>query len=133
MITLIGLASAGAGYLVNVGAVRWSMTRKEKLLIRQDYEHQMYYLQYTKRVRLTLKNLLDDMDRTHRSVFGAPYPDDRNLNDIVDWTLAGVDPTFCARLHSHITQKKVTPDRWVICETGNPLALKTCEEWKKVC
>ena len=128
---LIGLASAAAGYLVNVWAVRASRSSKEKLLIRQDYEHQMYYSQYTARARRALRNLLEDMDRMHRSVFGVPHPDGLDLDEIVGGTLAGVDPTFCADLHKHIMDGKVTPDRWAVCETGNPKAQAACVDREK--
>lgn len=129
-IALIGLASAAAGYLVNVWAVRASRSSKEKLLIKQDYEHQMYYSQYTARARRALRNLLEDMDRMHRSVFGAPYPG-LDPDEIIEGTLAGVDPTFCADLHKHIMDGKVTPDRWVVCETGDPKAQAACADREK--
>jgi hypothetical protein len=103
------------------------------LYVAQDYERGLYYEQYLSRVTAIILGLFLDLERIHRRVFGENYEIDVSpgtVRSIVDDTLAGVGSTFCPYVHKHFTDKKVTPELWTRCESGNPQAVRRCPFWE---
>jgi len=127
----VGLGLAAVGYLVNLAFVRYSRGRKQRLFIMQDYERSMYYEQYVNRGAAILYSLYLDIDRIHKAIFGKEYPiGEKTVGDLIENILVGVRPTFCKYIHKHMRDDKITPELWVLCETGNPEETKNCPIWK---
>ena len=129
----VGLGLAGLGYLVNLFFVKRGRRQTQMLYVSQDYERNLYYEQYIDRVRDILQGLFLDLERIHKRVFGENYEVKIDLNDVkilVDAILAGVSPTFCQFVHQHMKEKKVTPELWTKCESGNTQAVRTCPFWE---
>ncbi len=114
-----GAAMAGLGFLIHRVAVSWARKRTQKLYVQQDYERNLYYHHYIERVRAALTGLYQDIDRIHRQMFTAPYPNDGQPADksVAD-LLQGVAPTMCDMVYDHMRKGKVTPALWVLCEVG---------------
>ena len=127
----IGLGLAAVSYLVNLLIVKLMRKRKQQLYIIQDYERTLYYEQYVNRTEAVLTSLYNDIDRIHKNVFGAPYPAEKSTMEIIGDILEGVKPTFCKYTHKHLREKRITPELWSLCETGNEDETKDCPEWKK--
>jgi hypothetical protein len=128
----LGLAFAGAGYIINWVIVRSSRKRTQKLYIKEDYDRDLYYDQYITRVESTLRSLYRDIDRIHKNVFGKRYPVEagENSEKIVSDLLAGVRPTFCTYIQKHMYKKLITPELWSLCETGDEEAIEQCPLWE---
>jgi hypothetical protein len=121
---LIGLGMAGIGYIINLFFVWNSRKTKQNLYVRQDYERDLFYSQYLNRVRITLINLYNDIDRLHEADFDIPYPKKENetATKLVDDLLQGALPTMCKNVHLHMKSGMITPNMWSVCETGgNPV------------
>ena len=129
---ILGLLFAAIGFLANLWFVSNSRKRKLELYIKQDYERDLYYLQYVTRVQTILTSLYEDLDRIHNNVFGQKYPvGDILVGELVQETLKGVWPTFCPKIHDHVRRKLVTPESWSICETGVTNEKETCPYWNE--
>jgi hypothetical protein len=128
---LIGLSCAGIGYFINILKIIYTRKNKQLQYIAQDYERNVYYDQYISRVKVVLTSLYEDIDRTHRNIFGDKYPTNRKSHEIIDDLLKGVRSTMCKFVHKHMAEKKITPDLWHICETGGKLA-GSCRLWEDV-
>jgi uncharacterized membrane protein YuzA (DUF378 family) len=124
---LILLGSAGAGYLINLYFVRESRKRQQELLIKEDYERQLYFDQYVNRVKLTLMALYNDLNRLHENFIGTAYPEKSDVEKAVLELLEGARPTFCEYVHKHMREGKITPELWVKCETG---ANENCPQYE---
>jgi hypothetical protein len=128
----IGLFFAGLGFFANLWIVRWSRGMKQREYIKADNERNMYYEQYLGRVRTTLINLYEDVNRLHKKSFGEHYQLEKteNVAGIVDGILAGAMPTMCQFVEKHLKGGKITPELWTRCETGGESA-KECKYWGK--
>ena len=128
----LGLAFAGAGYVLNWIIVRSTRKRTQKLYIKEDYDRDLYYDQYITRVETTLRSLYRDIDRIHKSVFGKSYPVEagEDAEKIVNDLLSGVRPTFCPNIQKHMYKKLITPELWSLCETGDDEAVIQCPLWE---
>jgi len=126
----IGLALAAIGYIVNLAIIRLMRKRTQMLYVVQDYERGLYYDQYVTRIATTLTALYLDLDRIHKNVFGQSYPSDVEVSDIIEEMLKGVRPTFCKYVHKHMREKKIKPELWALCETGERDAVEKCPCWE---
>lgn len=129
---LIGLGTAGIGYFINLGFVRWGARQRQGVFIKQDYERDMFYQHYLTRVRTALINLYNDIARIHESIFQKHYPvgSSENAASVVDGILKGNQMTMCEFVHKHFDSRIITPNLWVLCETGGKAA-ETCKYWEK--
>lgn len=127
----LGFVLAALGYLVNMLIVRLMRKRTQRLYIKEDYDRDLYYDQYVIRIATSLTSLYLDLNRLHEKIFGEPYTEKGELGEIVDSVLSGVRPTFCKFLQKHMDEKKITPELWPICETGNKEAIKLCKNWEE--
>ncbi len=125
----LSLLLAGLGYLVNLIVVRKMRRRTQMLYVKEDYDRDLYFEQYVRRVSATLETLYLDLDRIHRNIFKSPYPVDRSAKEITDGLLSGVGTTFCRYMHKHMNEKRITPELWPVCESGNPEATESCRFW----
>lgn len=129
----IGLAASAAGYLVNLWFVGRSRQIKQKLYVLQDYERGLYYEQYLSRARESLFGLFQDLERIHKQVFQENYETDTDPSKVwgkIDNILAGAHSTWCPYVHQHMKDKKVVPENWTLCESGNSEAIRKCQFWK---
>jgi len=126
----LGFLLAALGYLVNILIVRLMRKRTQKLYIREDYDRDLYYDQYITRIIMTLTSLYLDLNRLHENVFAKPYSDGREIGEIVESILSGIKPTYCKYVQKHMDQKKITPELWPMCETGEKEAVKYCRYWE---
>lgn len=130
----LGIFLAAAGYLVNLWFVRNARNRTQILYVSQDYERDLYYEQYLNRVKESFKGLYSDLERIHLRVFNENYEvksDPAQIKDYVDSILAGVCPTFCKHIHTHMYEQKITPKLWAWCECGDAETTKKCPLWPK--
>ncbi len=129
---LLGLGLAGVGYFINLRIVKRASRSKQKLLLEQDYERNMYYEQYIYRVRTSLINLYADIDRLHKKAFGKHYQLEKSEDvfRVVDGILKGAMPTMCAQVSKHMKDGRITPELWARCESGGKAA-EECEHWGK--
>ena len=127
----LALALGAAGYLINLWFVNISRKKTQINLIRHDYERNLYYQQYIDRVAAVLVSLYYDLDRIHKHAFGSSYPiGDKKPGDLIDEILYGVKPTLCQFAYKHFSERKITPELWPICETGEENVIITCPFWK---
>ncbi len=127
----IGIGLAALGYVVNLWFVRRTRKQRQLLYISQDYERDLYYDHYISRVSLILTSLYLDIDRIHKKVFDQPYPvEAESASEIIVDLLKGVRPTLCKFVHKHMREKKVTPELWSSCETGNLEVVEGCPLWE---
>ncbi|MFC2067237.1 hypothetical protein ACFLUO_09390 [Chloroflexota bacterium] len=129
---LIGLGFAGIGYIINMVIEHKLAHVKQRLLIEQDYERNMYYEQYVIRVRTALINLYADIDRLHKKTFVQYYQLEASEDaaTVVDGIIKGAMPTMCDYVHSHMESGRITASLWSKCETGGKTAEK-CDFWGK--
>ena len=123
----LGAALAGVGYLVNVLIVRLMRKRTQRLYIKEDYDRNLYYDQYIMRIVVSLTSLYMDLNRFHKKVFNEAYSDEGDIKDIVENVLKGARATSCEYTQKHMDEKKITPELWPICETGDEKAVKLCK------
>ncbi len=136
-LVLVGLGAAGLGYAINTWIVRAMRKEKQRQYVEQDYERNLYYEQYVSRVRVALTSLYLDLERIHERAFGKSYemavqPElkehlEDSIRAIVENVLEAVKPTMCEKVHQHMKEGVVTPDRWVMCEVGGERAGKQCD------
>jgi len=129
----LGLALTATGYFFNIWIVNRTRKYKQKQYVIQDYERNLYYIQYVDRIAVLLNTLYKDVDRAHNKVFGLKYPIDggKTEQELVDNLLQGIRPSYCRYVHEHMKQRVITSDRWAICESGNPQVTALCRYWKK--
>jgi hypothetical protein len=123
---LIGLFSAGVGYLIKSAITNAGLKKKQLIYIHQDCERTIYYEQYISRVKTTLLNLYFDIDRLHKRYFEQKYPlgEKEDADSVVRGMLAGAMSTLCPYALKHLNQGIINPDIWTKCETG----VKSSEE-----
>ncbi len=129
----VGLVLAALGYLVNLWFVRRARRQTQMLYVSQDYERGLYFEQYLARVTTILLGLFLDLERIHKRVFQENYEADTSpstVQSFIDAVLAGVHSTFCPFVHKHMAEKKVTPELWTRCESGNAEATRMCPLWE---
>lgn len=129
----LGLVLAALGYLVNLRFVRLARHQTQMLYVAQDYERDLYYDQYVSRVTDILLGLLLDLERIHKRVFQENYEAKTipsALEGIINEILVGVRSTFCPYAHKHMRNKKITPELWTLCESGNVEAMRLCPLWE---
>lgn len=129
----IGLLLAALGYLVNLWFVRLARRQTQMYYVAQDYERGLYYEQYNSRVSSILLGLFLDLERIHKGMFGENCEEDTSpgaMEGIIRDILAGVRSTFCPYVHKHMREKKVTPELWALCESGNAEAVRKCSLWE---
>ena len=129
----LGLALTGAGYFLNLLIVHRTRRYKQKQYIIQDYERNLYYIQYVDRISVLLNSLYEETDRAHKKVFGQEYPvePEKTQEELIENLLSGIRPTYCPFVHKHMKKKLITSDLWAKCESGNPLATTLCPYWNK--
>jgi len=130
IIVLFSLFAAGVGYLIYLGARRVARRMKEGFYITQDYERNRYYEQYLRRSVVALQSLYRRLEIAHKQVFGQEYLPDADVTFLIEGVIAGVGPTFCKYIQKHHWEKKITPELWSMCETGNEEAAKQCPFWE---
>jgi hypothetical protein len=125
------LGLAGAGYIINLGIVRFTRRRQQQLYLEQDYERNLYYDQYVTRVRTALFSLYLDLDRIHANIFGQSYPinSGQSAQDIVEEVVKGIRSTMCPYVHKHMKEHRIIPTLWPRCETGGEGA-RHCPLWE---
>lgn len=128
---MLGIGLAGASYWVNLFVVRRWYRNKQKLYMKQDYERQLYYEQYIKRVSTTLTSMYSAINQVHKRVFKNEYPG-HDLQT-VDEILEGTKYTWCKHIDLHMKEDKITPMIWPLCETGrvDTKAAEECDLLKK--
>lgn len=127
----VGIALAAVGYIINLLFVRRARRQRQLLYVSQDYERGLYYDRYVSQVALILTSLYMDIDRIHKKVFGESYPiETESIGEVVNDLLEGVRPTLCKFVHKHMREKKIAPELWSFCETGNLEAVKNCSFWE---
>ena len=129
----VGLVLAALGYLINLWFVRLARRQTQRLYVTQDYERGLYYDQYISRVSGILLGLFLDLERIHKRVFQESYEADTNpsaLEDIINDILTKVRSTFCPYAHKHMREKKITPELWTLCESGDAEAVRVCLLWE---
>lgn len=126
-----GIALAGVGYLINLGAVRYARLKTQEHYVRQDYERDLYYQQYINRSKSILLGLYKDIERIHRKHFGAYYEDVDQAAEVVNDVLKGVHTTSCPYVHLHMSQGIISPKLWPMCEAGVGEAVRNCEFWER--
>lgn len=113
---------AAIGYILH-GVVVVPVVRKrlQKEVIRMDYDSIRYFTRYVERVRASLKNLFNRVDRLHKNIFGVYYYDEEeDPNEFVNNVLVGMEPSMCEHVAVHI-DKIITPDLWSMCKTGQDI------------
>lgn len=130
-----------AGYLLNWLFLAWVGRRRQRLYFRQDYDRNLYYHQYLRLVREILRSLYEDLDQIHKDSFEKIYSIG-NKNQYIGEILAEAEPRHCAYVDKHMQEKKITPELWPLCETGEfcetgdpkksdmKAAVKECPHWK---
>jgi hypothetical protein len=129
-----GIGLAALGYLINLWFVRIARRRTQMLYVTQDYERGLYYDQYLVRVKDILLGLYLDLERIHMREFHENYETDTTpgaISGFIDNIMSGVASTFCKFVHDHMGQKKITPELWSMCESGNQEAVKRCKYWER--
>jgi len=128
---IFGLTLTGAflGYLIYFWIVKLSITKKQKLYVKHDYERDLYFLDYLDRVSDSLISLYNQLEVLHHKIY------DQNNSDLsgkefVKGVLTGIEANLCEHIYIHMKEKKITPELWPICETGNIEALKYCPHYK---
>ncbi|NIO29516.1 MAG: hypothetical protein GTO29_13295 [Candidatus Latescibacteria bacterium] len=131
-ITLWGIGSglAGIGYFAYLGIASRARKKKQMLYVREDYERGRYYDKYLDQVELILNSLYLDVDRIHKNIFEDSYPTERNVADIIEDLLKGVRRDICPYAEKHISERKITPEVWPLCETADEGAVEKCEHWE---
>jgi hypothetical protein len=127
----LGFVLAASGYLLNVLIVRLMRKRTQTLYLKEDHDRNLYYDQYVTRVAMNLTSLYLDLDRWHHNVFGAAYSDGRQVGEIIEGIMCGLKPTHCIYLQKHMDSKRITPELWPICETGDKESVKQCAHWEE--
>jgi hypothetical protein len=122
----LGFVLAAIGYLLNVLIIRLMRKRTQALYLKEDYDRDLYYDQYVTRVAMNLTSLYLDLNRWHENIFDNAYADGRDVGEIVDGILSGLKPTCCSYVQKHMDMKKITPELWPVCETGDKEAVKQC-------
>jgi len=122
------------GFLLNWLFLAWIGRRKQRLYFMQDYERNLYYHQYLRQVRGILESLYLDLDQVHEKIFGDLYPINER-NKIIEEILSEAEPRHCKYVDRHMREKKITPELWPLCETGNlenleMKAVEECPHWK---
>lgn len=126
---LSGIALVGFGaflaialYLVSLGAVIRRRKGKEKHYVIQDFERNLYFDDYLKRVESILLALHRRLQQIHESVFGATRPGPKG-EETVRGLLIGVKPNYCEYVNRHMRDKKkikfIARDLWATCESGH--------------
>jgi hypothetical protein len=129
---LIGIGSAGLGFFINIGIVRWNSKARQAEYIRQDYERTRYFQHYLIRIRTALLNLYYDIDRLHARYFNKTYPlgEFESAEKIIDNMLQGARPTLCKYVFDHLNRKLIKANLWTLCETGRE-SCEDCKYWGK--
>ena len=128
---VFGLSLAGAGYLINLLAVRLTRKRKQMLYVLQDYELGLYYEQYVNRSLTVLASLYNDIGRIHLRAFGESYPADTD-DDILQSMFNGIRTNYCTYIHKHMRERKITAGLWPTCEVGEAKARQSCPFWEQL-
>jgi hypothetical protein len=131
LLIAVGLGLAAIGFLINVLIVRLMRKRTQMLYVKEDYDRDLYYDQYVARVAMTLASLYLDLNRHHEKIFGEAYSGEGTVEDVINKLLSGVRSTFCKYVQKHMNQKKINPELWPICETGDKEAVKYCPYWER--
>lgn len=127
----IGLALTAGGYIANLGITKLMRKRKQMLYVMQDYDRNLYFEQYLTRAEVILRSLYSDLEKVHKNIFGCPYLSEEEANkDFIEGILDGVRPKYCKHIHKHMKERKITPELWSLCETGEERATKECSHWK---
>lgn len=125
----IGLAMTAAGYIANLGIIKLMRKRKQKLYVKQDYDRNLYFVQYLGRAEVILRSLYSDLELIHENIFGKVYPS-KEKEVFIEKMFNGVKPRHCKYIHKHMNEKKITPDLWSLCETGEKDAIEKCPLWE---
>lgn len=123
---LIFIAAALAYGFHEWKIVPWTRNKINIELVKTDIRRQMYFQSYVNRSKIVLKSLLDDVLTIYERVYGSPYRSDiydleEKRWEIVKNTITGIEdesPFVCKYLVKHYIEDKITPEFWVICESG---------------
>ncbi len=136
ILVALGLA---VGYFFNDLLVRWSRKRKQMLYIINDYERNIYYDYYIERVEALLGSLYTDLNQIYEEIFHPPYDKRdggesekekrKNTHNMIK-DLIGARPIRCVYINKHMREKKITPGKWAICETGLKKDRERCIHWR---
>jgi hypothetical protein len=109
------------GFLITIGMARLNSRQLAKEYVRMDYESTKYYFDYLRRANKILKSLYDMIQAIHVQVFSQSYPlPERNTRDnIIDTLTNDPLPTHCQHIENHFNHKKIKPEFWPHCETGD--------------
>lgn len=108
--------------------------RALKVIIENDYRRNLYYDQYVKRSRASLKALFDQTLNIYERVYGVKYDPKYDCEDerieVVKVAMGreALPSMFCPKVHEHHHKKIITPDVWSTCETAE--GYKECPFYK---
>jgi hypothetical protein len=93
----LGLGLTAVGYLINMLIVYYARKYRQRQYVVQDYERNLYYIQYIDRISVLLNTLYEDIDLSHKQVFGYKYPIEKGktAKELIDNLLLGIRPTYC--------------------------------------
>lgn len=123
----IGLLLAGLGYFINLAIKRRSRTQQLMEYVKQDYERTLYYTQYLGRCLVILRSLYLDIDRVHKEIFRESYGD--NVDSLISRLYEMNKPRVCPLIYKHMSDKKITPELWSMCDSGVEDSYYKCPLW----
>jgi hypothetical protein len=124
LLTICGLFFAAFFFFIHFSFVWLTRDHKLKNYVAQDYERNLYYVQYLHRISKIFLNLYDEINQIHFDIFGSNYPEKNNSNIIERFK--ELYPTFCPYIYKHMNEKKIKPWFWVNCETGLDETTEKC-------
>lgn len=137
VLLFVSLLFAGIGIFAYMLFVRYLGWKKKRLFIQQDYERSLYYRYYLNRVENILKSLYQELNQIHKEVFGQTYPSEDDDEKTISNMIEDSQPKFCDYTDKHFWEKgkfrifkRITPERWPLCETGDKEILGMCPFWK---
>ena len=128
-IVLLTLSLAGLSYVGYILLVRWGSRKQLQSYVDQDYERDLYYAQYLRRVRAILIALYEELQALYLASFAVNFvPNPPPADQIVNRALPA-HGTMCPYVHKHKREGRITWDLWALCETGGDAA-QHCELWE---
>lgn len=128
--------STALGFLIGWVLIRRKGQETQKLHIRQDFERKFYFCSYLRQVHKVLESLYEDVCLIYKDIYHEKYlegkEEKKEEKDTITRMLAGMMPKICECAPRHLIEKKIKPELWTICETGNMNIIKeNCKVWKE--
>ena len=119
------------GFGITIILARLNSRQLAKEYVRMDYDATKYYVDYLKRANKILKSLYDTVQGIHIQFFSQSYPlrGENTSDNIIDTITKNSLPTHCQYIENHYNYKKIKPEFWPHCETGD---WNGCPLWGEV-